>query len=92
MMSSISPFENTGVNPDAKTFIWIAPSVPDAAASNLNGIKALLANGVSKFFVNGKPAVINGLKQLRNSLSWLVIFVLVPFTCVRAISNLWDIF
>ena len=31
-------------------FLWIAPSVADADAVNPNGIKALLANGLSTFF------------------------------------------
>ena len=36
---------------------------------NSNGIKTLLDNGLSTFFINSKPAVINGFKKLRNPLS-----------------------
>ena len=32
-----------------------------------NGNKTLLANGVSSLFINGKAAVINGLKKIKNS-------------------------
>ena len=34
-------------------------STADAAAVNPNGIRRLLANSVSTFFISGKPAVIN---------------------------------
>ena len=44
----------------------MAASVADAAAVNPNGIKTLLVNGVSILFDNGKPAVINGLRKVRN--------------------------
>ena len=47
-------------------FFLIATSVTDAAAVNTNGIKTLLANGVSAFFINGKPAHINCLRKLRS--------------------------
>ena len=47
--------------PDPRTFSWIA-----AAAINLNDTKTLLADGVSKFFINGKPANIN---------NWEILFV-----------------
>ena len=40
---------------------------------------ALSANGVSTLFINGKPAVINDLRKLRNPPSWIVIFLVVPF-------------
>ena len=52
--------------PDPRTFSWIAA---DAAAVNLNDTKTLLADGVSKFFINGKPADINDLKN------WEILFV-----------------
>ena len=35
-------------------FFWKAVSVADAAV-NPNGIKSLLANGFSSFFIKGKP-------------------------------------
>ena len=50
-------------------------SVPEAATINPKGTRTLLTNGV----INGKPTDINGLKKLRNHLSWLVIFLVVPF-------------
>ena len=34
-------------------------SVADVAAANPNGIRRLLANSVSIFFISGKPAIIN---------------------------------
>ena len=37
--------------------------------------KTFLTNGV----ITGKPAVINGLRKLKNLPSWLVIFLVVPF-------------
>ena len=54
--------------PDTKILFEIAASVADAdAAVNSNGIKTLLANGVSRYFINVKPAVINGLRKMINS-------------------------
>ena len=44
----------------------MAESFVDAAAVNPNGTKTLLAKWVSTLFINGKPAVINGLRKLRN--------------------------
>ena len=51
------------VDPDPKIFFWITASVADAVAINPKGIKTLLANGVSTFFIIGKLADINGLKK-----------------------------
>ena len=45
------------VTPDPKPF-FKAASVPNVAAGNLNGIKTLLANDVSAFFINGQPSVV----------------------------------
>ena len=47
-------------------FLWIAASVVAAAAAavNCNGIKTLLANGLSKFFNKGNPVFSNGPKSL----------------------------
>ena len=42
-------------------------------------MKILLANGVKTFFINGKQAVINGLRKLGKPPFWLVIFLAVPF-------------
>ena len=49
---------------DSKMFFWIAASVYDASVINLDSIKMVLANDVSRFFINGKPAAINGLRKL----------------------------
>ena len=51
MISFISSFEFINVViPDPNIFLWIATSVADDAAVNPNGIKTLLANGLSTFF------------------------------------------
>ena len=52
VISSIYSFEIiNAVAPDPKSFFWIAVDVIAAAAAvNTNGIKTLLANGVSTFF------------------------------------------
>ena len=61
MISFISSLEiNKVVNPDPKLFLWIAASVADAAAANLNGIKKRLANGLSIFPIKGNPVFSNG--------------------------------
>ena len=44
----------------------MAASVDDAAAVYPNGIKTILANDVSTFFINGKEVIINGLRKLEN--------------------------
>ena len=54
-------------------------SVPNAATVNPNGIKMFLANVVSTLFINDKPAVINGLRKLRNPCSWLIILLVVLY-------------
>ena len=65
MISSISSLEIINVViPDQKTFFWIAVSIADAAAGNPNGIKTLLANGLSTVFIKGKPVFSNGSKSL----------------------------
>ena len=51
-MSFISSFEIINVVvPDPKIFFWIAASVAYAADVNPNGIKTVLANGLSTFFI-----------------------------------------
>ena len=50
--------------PDPKTFFRIVASVASAAAVNPNGIKTLLANGFSTFFIKGKPVFDNDPKIL----------------------------
>ena len=53
-----------------------AAEIPD---NNLNGNKTFLPNGVSTLFINGKRAVINGLRKFKNPPSWLVMFPVFPF-------------
>ena len=50
-----------------KLFLWIAASVTDAADVNPNGIKTLLANGLSTFPIKGNPVFSNGRKSLRKN-------------------------
>ena len=66
MISFISFFEIINVLlPDPETFFWIAISVADAAV-NPNGLKTLLVNGFSRFFIKGKPVFSNGPRTLEN--------------------------
>ena len=61
MISFISSFESINVVIfDQKMFLWIAAYVTDAAAINPNGIKMLLATGLSTFTFKGKPLFSNG--------------------------------
>ena len=65
IVSYISSFEIINVViPDPKTYFWIAASVADAAVVNPNCIKTLLANGLSTFFIKGKPFLVMVLKSL----------------------------
>ena len=59
----------SAVIPDPKIFFWIAASVSDTAAVNASGIKTLLTNVLSTFFIKGKKTVFSsGPKSLpRNS-------------------------
>ena len=64
-------------------FFWIDISVADAAVANPNGIKVLLPNGFSTFFIKGKPVVSNGPRSLtKNPLDYpmLDIWVFDNFT------------
>ena len=45
-------------------FLWIDASVADAAALNSNGIRMLLSNSLSTFFIEGKPVFSNGPNSL----------------------------
>ena len=45
---------------DPKIFFWIAASVSDAPGVNPNGIKILMANALSKFFIKVRAAFSNG--------------------------------
>ena len=59
MISFISSFEIINfVVTDPNIFLWIAASVVDVAV-NPNGIRTLLASGLSTFFVKGKPVFSN---------------------------------
>ena len=49
--------------PKLWSFIWIAASVADAATANPIGMKALLANGVSIFFIKNKAVFSNGTRS-----------------------------
>ena len=65
MISFISSLEvNSVVKPDLNIFLWIATSVADSIAVIPNGIKTLLANGLSKFPIKGNPVFNNGPKYL----------------------------
>ena len=64
-MIFISSFEIFSVViPDPNIFAWIAVSVADAAPVNPNGIKTILANGLSTFFIKGNPVFSSGHKGL----------------------------
>ena len=63
MTSFISSFEIINVViPDPNIFLYIAASVPDAAAINPNGIKTLLANGFNTFLLTAIQFLVMVLK------------------------------
>ena len=65
MISFISSLEIIViVIPDPNIFLWIAVSVADAAAVNSNGIKTLLASGLSIFIIESDQVFSNGPKIL----------------------------
>ena len=65
MILFISLFEIINVVfPDPNIFLWIAAPVADAGAVNPNGIKTLLANGLSTFPIKGNPVFSNTCKSL----------------------------
>ena len=65
MISFKSSVENANaVLPDSNIFLWTAVSVADVAAVNSNGIKTLLANGLSTFLIKTKPVFINSPRSL----------------------------
>ena len=64
MISFISSFIISVFIPDQKTSLWIAASVTNAGAFNPNGIKTLLANGLSIIFIKDKPVFSNNPKNL----------------------------
>ena len=48
----------------SKDPLWIPVSAADTAAVNPNVMSTFFANSVSSFFINNKPAFINGLRIL----------------------------
>ena len=52
------------ISPDPNIFLWIVASVADAAAVIPNGIKTILANGLSQFAFKGNPVFSNVPKSL----------------------------
>ena len=65
MISFISRFESISVVlPETKMFFWIAAFFTDAASVNPNGIKTLLVNDSSKFFIKGKVMFCSGPRSL----------------------------
>ena len=65
MISFISLLEiNNVVLPDSKIFLWTTEFVADSAAVNSNGIKTLLANGLSTFPIKGNPVFSIGPESL----------------------------
>ena len=52
----------------SKNISWIPASASDAATVNPNGIKTLLATGVSTFLTNVEPILINSPKRLQRNL------------------------
>ena len=57
----------------SKIFFIMSGSATDAAVVNSNGIKMLLANGLSKFFIKDKPIFSNGPRSLpRNPPDYII--------------------
>ena len=52
------------VTPNPNFFLWIATSVADAAAININGVKTLLASCLSAFPIKNKWVFSNAHKSL----------------------------
>ena len=71
MISSISSFEIAISKLWPRMFLWIVASVAV--------IRVVNPNDVSTCPITLKTAAINGLRELRNPPSWLVIFLIVHF-------------
>ena len=56
------------------SFLCIPASSADAAAVNPNGIKTLLANVLTTFFINGNPVFSNGTSNLPKNPPNCIIF------------------
>ena len=70
MISSFSLYDFVSVvMSDPKVFFWIVESVADAAPVDPDGLKTLLANGLSTFFIKIKPVFSNGPRSLPNNFS-----------------------
>ena len=65
--------------PDPYIFIQVAASVADTAVDYPNSTKALLDNGLSTCFINGKATSINATRNLSNPPSLLIIFSVAHF-------------
>ena len=96
MISFISSFEVINVVvPDPNIFLWIAGSVADAAAVHPNGIKTLLANGLSKFPIKDNPVFSNDPKSLtKNTANYPILnnwvfdnFILAEELFVKALQS-----
>ena len=81
--------------PDPNIFLWIAASVADAAAVNHNGIKTLLANGLSTFPIKSNPVFNNGPRSLPKNppgcptlCNW--VFNNIYITC-KSFAKLWNL-
>ena len=61
--------------------------IPDTAAVNPSGKKTLLAKGINTLFINGYPAVVNGLRKLGNAPSEEVFFLLVSSNKISLYSK-----
>ena len=75
MISTIFSFEIIRVvKPGLNIFLQITASVADAAAFNPNGIKMLLANGLSTFPIKGSPFLVMALNVYLKILLILLLF------------------
>ena len=67
------------VIPNPYIFFLIAAYVSDAAAVNPNGIKALLACGLTTLFIIGVPVFSNGPKSLIWKSSYTIEFLIILY-------------
>ena len=75
------------VLPDPSVFLWIVTSVAAAAAVSPNGIKTLLANGLSAFPIKGNSVFSNGLKILPKNSPDCPNFILADKSFVKALRS-----
>ena len=82
MISFISSFEIINVViPDSNIFLCIAASVADAIAVDSNGMKMLVANGLSTFLIKGKPVLIM-VPKVFLQISVIVLFYAIKFSII----------